>query len=579
MKFQKLFYFPVLVCFFYSCGGGKEEGKDGRLAKGNVYYGGVFRMNETEDFKSLFPLDVTEVIAQRITDQVYEGLVKLSQSDLSITPSLAEKWEKNEDATVWTFRIRKGIMFHDDPCFPDGKGREVTASDFKYCFDKLCESFPENQAYSVTFKDKVVGANEYYQSTIDKKPLPEGVKGVKVLDDYVLQINLVFSSPNFLNILTDPGCRLYPKEALQKYGIEMRTKSVGTGPFKIKNVKEGDNVILERNPNYWAIDEYGNQLPYLDAVKFTFVKEKKSEFMEFKKGNLDMIFRLPTEMIPDILGDMDNAKERKINFDMQICPAMNIFYYGFLHQSDVFNKKEVRQAFNYAIDRNKIVNYTLQGEGIPGIYGIVPPAFKGYDYQSIKGYSYDPEKAKKLFASAGHPNGKGFPKITLQTNSGGGDRNIQIAEIIQKMLKDNLNIDIDINVMPMREHLDSYESGNSLFWRISWSANYPDPETFLNLLYGKHVPPNLHDKTYMNSMRYKSSIFDSLFVAATKEVDVKKRYALYAKADQVAVDDAVIMPVFYDEHYRLVKLNVKNFPINAMEYRDLTKVYIEPSKK
>lgn len=579
MKFLKSFYFLAIFSLLYSCGGNVKGDKEARQAKGNVYYGGVFRVNETEGFGSLFPLGVIDVTAQRITDQVYEGLVKLSQSDLSILPGIAETWEKNADATVWTFSIRKGVMFHNDPCFPNQKGREVTAHDFKYCFDKLCESSGQNQAFALTFKDKVVGANEYYRSTVDKKPLAGGVQGVQALDDNKLQISLLFSSPNFLNILTDPGCRLYPKEAFDKYGIEMRIKCVGTGPFRVKNVKEGDNVILERNPDYWRVDEYGNELPYLDAIKVTFVKEKKSEFLEFKKGNLDMIFRLPTEMIPEIL-DRGGAKDRRSSFDIQIAPAMNIFYYGFLHQSDVFNKKEVRQAFNYAIDRNKIVNYILQGEGIPATYGIVPPVFKkDYAYESIRGYTYDVDKAKKLFAGAGYKNGKGFPKITLQTNSDGGDRNIQVAEAIQKMLKENLNIDIDINVMPRPEHIENYETGNSVFWRTGWAANYPDPESFLNLLYGKHVPENLHDKAYMNSMRYKNPVFDSLFAAAVKEVDMKKRFSLYAKADQVGVDDAAIMPIFYDEHYRLIKLYVKNFPINAMEYRDLTKVYIEPSKK
>ena len=171
---------------------------------------------------------------------------------------------------------------------------------------------------------------------VDKKPLAGGVSGVKVIDDYTLQINLNFPSPNLLNLLADPSCRVFAKEAFEKYGIEMRTKCVGTGPFRVKDVKEGDNVILERNPNYWAVDEYGNRLPYLDALKCTFLKEKKSEFLEFKKGNLDMVYQLPTEMIPEILGNINNAKKRNLDFEMQIAPAMNIFYYGFLHQNDVF---------------------------------------------------------------------------------------------------------------------------------------------------------------------------------------------------------------------------------------------------
>lgn len=575
---KKVIYSLLVVGFLSSCGGGNNTTGESRKAKGGVYYGGVFRMNEVEDFRNLFPLNITEVTSHRIANQVYEGLVKLSQDDLTILASLAEKWEKNADASQWTFHIRKGVKFHDDPCFSDGKGREVTAKDFKYCFERLCTSSPENQQFNGSFKDRVVGANEYYQSTIDKKPLTGGVSGVKVIDDYTIEIDLVHSFAGFLNILSTPGCWVYPQEAQEKYGVDMRVKCIGTGAFQVKNIKEGDNVILERNPNYWNVDEFGNQLPYLDALKFTFIKEKKSELLEFKRGNLDMIFRLPIEMIPDILGELDHAKEGNTPFEMQVVPAMSTFYLGFQNQGEIFNKKEVRLAFNYAIDREKIVNYTLQGEGIPGIYGIVPPSFKEYDIKSLKGFSFDVDKARKYMATAGYPDGKGFPKLTLQINSGGGDRNIQTAEVIQKMLKENLNIDVEINVMPFAEHLESLETGKAQFWRSAWVADYPDPETFLSLLYGKNVPEKLTDKSYLNSVRYKSPKFDSLLSAALREVDDKKRFNLYLQADQVAIDDAAIMPVFYDENYRLIQTNVKNFTANAMEYRDLSHVYFEPKE-
>jgi len=158
-----------------------------------------------------------------------------------------------------------------------------------------------------------------------------------------------------------------------------------------------------------------------------------------------MIFRLPIEMIPEIMGDLEHAKERKVEFEIQSVPALSLYYNGMLCTGLTLNKKEVRLAFNYAIDRQKLVDYTLQGEGIPGIYGVVPPveAFEqqGYNFKSLKGYSFDPALAKEYLAKAGYPNGKGFPKVTLQLNSAGGERNEQIAEVIQKSLKENLNID------------------------------------------------------------------------------------------------------------------------------------------
>ncbi len=573
---KKAIYLFLAIALLASCGGTKNSTGDSKKANGGVYYGGVFRMNEAEDFRNLFPLNVTEVTSVHIASQVYEGPVKLSQTDLTILPSLAEKWEKNADATQWTFHIRKGVKFQNDPCFPDGKGREITVKDFLYCFEKLCTSSLENAQFNNTFRDKVAGANEYFQSTIDNKPLAGGVSGIKAIDDYTIQINLLFPFAGFLNILSTPGCWVYPKEAFDKYGIEMRTKCVGTGPFQVKSMKEGETIILERNPNYWDKDEFGNQLPYLDALKFTFIKEKKSELLEFKRGNLDMVFQIPVEAISDILGELEHAKEANAPFNLQVIPAMTIFYYGFQIQSDIFDKKDVRLAFNYAIDREKIVTYTLQGEGVPGIYGIVPPSFKEYDSKSLRGFTFEPDKARKYLAAAGYPNGKGFPKLTLQMNRGSNDRNISIAEVIQKMLKENLNIDIELNVLPQPEHLERLETGKSLFWRTGWQADYPDPETFLTLLYSKHIPKNLSDKSYLNAMRYRSAKFDSLFSGAMKEADLKKRMNMYLQADQVAIDDAAIMPIFYEENYRLVQTYIKNFPVNAMEYRDMTRVYFEP---
>ncbi|MBI4947444.1 MAG: ABC transporter substrate-binding protein [Bacteroidetes bacterium] len=571
----------VALALIYSCG--QEVNTEGGLQKlnGGKYSGGVLRLNIVEDFRNLYPLDITEESSKFIASQMYEGLVKLSQIDLSVIPALAESWKSNEDATVWTFHIRKGAKFHKDECF-GGKGREVTAKDFKWCFDNLCTGSPHNQWYSTTFKDRVKGANEYYQSTKDKKSLAGGVSGVKVIDDYTLEITLNNSFAGFLNILVVPGCYLFPKEALEKYGEDgMRIKTVGTGPFILKTVKEGETVIMEKNPDYWAKDADGNQLPYLDAVRYSFIKEKKQEFLEFKKGNLDMVYRIPTENIGDILSDLKKAKEN--TFLIQVTPAMSVFYYGFLHPKAPFNDKRVRLAFNHAIDRQKIVDYTLKGDGIPAFYGIVPPAAsfktKGYNFKALKGYTYDPDLAKKLFSEAGFPNGKNFPHLTLQINSGGGDRNVLTAQVIQSMLKENLNIDVNIETLPFTQHLDKIEGGQTLLWRTGWTSDYPDPESFLTLLYGENIPENLSDRSFINSVRYKSAKFDSLFSLAMKEVDDKKRYDLYTQADQVAIDEGAIMPIFYDEVYRLIQKNVKQFDVNAMEYRDLTSVYFVPEEE
>ena len=188
--------------------------------------------------------------------------MKFDQNDLSIKPAIARSWEANADQTEWTFHIRQGVKFHDDACFPDGKGRVLTANDFKLCFDKLCTADPNNSQFDVTFKDRVVGANESFEASKAGKNTP--VSGIKVVNDTTLVITLKSPFAGFLNIVAMPGCWVYPKEALDKYALDLRIHPVGTGPFYLETVKEGEVLIMKKNQDYYGVDKDGNKLPYLD---------------------------------------------------------------------------------------------------------------------------------------------------------------------------------------------------------------------------------------------------------------------------------------------------------------------------
>jgi peptide/nickel transport system substrate-binding protein len=582
-KFLGSLILPILALgLLSSCGGDdNDNGHEGSEAKGGVYLGGVIRLNEVENIKSLFPIAINDQISFHLGAQVYEGLVKFNQNDLSLMPGVAYRWDVNADQSEYIFHLRQGVKFHDDACFPDGKGRLVNANDFKFIFDKLCTADPSNNLFDYTFKDRVVGANEAFDASKSGKKL--GCSGVKVINDSTLSIKLTHSDPSFLNIIAMPCGYVYPQEALTKYGADMRIKTVGTGPFVLETVKEGEFVIMKKNPNYWGVDEHGNKLPYLEGIKWSFIREKKSEVLEFKNGNLDMIYRIPPEMFHELMGDLEHAKERKLEFNILNSPALNTNYYGFNCKSNTFAKKEVRQAFNYAIDRQKIADFTIQGEGNPANYGIVPynEAFEkaGYDYKAVGGYNYDPEKAKELMKQAGYPDGKGFPKLTLEINPGGGDRNILIAEVVQKMLKENLNIEVEINQVPFAEHIENVQNGKADFFRYAWIADYPDPETFLANFNGANVPASLQEKSYTNLQRWVNPKFDSLYNAARFIADKTERFKMLSQAEAVMVEDAPIMPIFYDENFRLEQLNVRNLPENPMNFFDLTTTYLIPLDK
>ena len=547
-------------------------------AKGGKYYGGTLRYNEEEFLKSLNPLNITEVTGHIIADQIYEGLVTFDQKDLSIKPLLAKSWEISPDGRLYTFHLRTDVYFQDDPCFPDGKGRKMTVQDVKYCLDRLCYDNPaDNQGFWI-FRDIVKGADEYHDASTHNNPPDGGVSGIKIINDSTLSIELVEPFSVFLSRLGLIFAKIYPHEAVEKYGSEMRVKCVGTGPYQLKLLRDNEIAFLTRNKHYWRKDEFGNRLPFIDYIKVTFIKEKRAELLSFNKGEIDFIYKFPLDMIDEVMKPDGSLKKDYQKYTLQHNPSMSIQYYGFLNTNPLFQDKRVRQAFCYAIDRKKLCTYTLRNSGFPAIYGMVPPGTGTYDATQIKGYTFQPNKAKKLLAEAGYPNGEGFPKITLQLNSGGG-RNNQVAEAVQKMLDDILNIKVDLLTVPWAQHTEAVESGKALFWRLGWIADYPEAENFLNLFLSKYVPEDPKEKTYINSYRYVNKNFDHLLEKALQTVDTKKRNQLYHEADQLVTDDAPVMPLYYDIDYRLLQPYLHHFPQNAMDYRDYSEIYFTPHLK
>lgn len=577
MNKSSIIFLLFTVLISAACNNSKKVNDQLRPTEGGKYYGGTLRYNEDEFFKSLYPLNVTEVTGHRIIEQIYEGLVVFNQETLEVEPKLAKYWDVNPEGTLYTFHLRTDVYYQDDECFVGGKGRKFTAQDVKYCFDRLCYNNPaDNQGFWI-FKDVVKGANEYNEATA-KKIIPEGgVEGVKVINDSTISVELYAPFSVFLSRLGLVFAKIYPKEAVDTYGSEMRVKTVGTGPYKLKLVRENEITFLTRNENYWGKDEFDNQLPYIDHVKITFIKEKRTELLSFKQGNLDFLYRFPLDMVDEILKPDGTLKDEFKQYQLQSKPVMAIQYYGFLNVHEIFKDKRVRQAFCYAIDREKLCTYTLRNSGFPAKFGIVPPGTGSYDASSVNGYTFDPDKARDLLAQAGYPNGKDFPTITLQLNSGGG-RNAQVAEAIQKMLNEVLNIKVELLTVPWAQHTEAIESAKAPFFRLGWVADYPEAENFLNLFLSKYVPADINEKTYINSYRYVNKEFDRVLEKALRTVDPEERNRLYAQADQIVINDAPVIPLFYDLDHRLLQPNLHNFYQNAMEYRDYSVVYFTPKK-
>lgn len=577
------------ILLLIGCGENKakvdQEVVENRVASGSVKhhgkdisikYGGLFRMNESASFKTMFPHGITDEISVHVAGQVFEGLVKLDEKTLEVLPCIAKSFTPNEDASVWTFKLEENVFFHDNECFEGGKGRNVTANDVKYCFDLLGTAYPQNNTFYI-FQNKVKGVNKHYEETGKGNKVEGGVEGVKVIDDYTLEISLTQPLTFFPKVLIHNACWIFPKEAFEKYGEELRVNPVGTGPFIVDAIKEGSQVRLKRNSKYWRKDKFGNQLPYLDLVKITFTRDKKSELLNFKKDNLDMIAKLPVDEMEAVLVGLDEAIAGKNTaFTYQQTAALNVQNYDFLHTGEVFKDIRVRKAFCYAVNRKSLVQNVLSGEGEPAIHGVIPN-FLGYDNSVIKGYEFNPEKARALLAEAGYPNGEGFPILTLTISDGGGN-NSRIAEALYGMFKQNLGIHLNIDIIPFTTIQDKMRTGSMEFSRRGWVADYPDASTFLEMYYGRTVPKDPHAVSMVNSSRYVNPKFDALFEKAMQTPNEEERVKLYQECDQILIDDAAFLPIFYSDYVRLVKDNIVGLEINAMDYRDLSDVFFSSKK-
>lgn len=565
---QRLILFLSLAVFYTSC---SDSAHSGGAAKGDKVYGGTLRVNEIEQYQTLYPAGITDVTSYHIANQVYEGLVKFNPKDLAIKPCLAEKWDVDASATTYTFYLKKGVKFHDDACFSGGKGREVKATDVEQAFKLLCINSKENVNFPATFKDRVVGANAFYEAGKDKAG--GEIEGIKVMDDYTIKISLTEPSASFLYALALPAASIIPKEAVEKYGIETK---VGTGPFIFAGKNTNERVILRRNENYHGVDSLGNQLPFLDTVIISFFPTKKEELDNFKNGNLSIVIGLSSEAIKDMVEkDITDFQNKPPKYILDRSAEMATQYYTFNLTRPPFNDVRVRKAFSYALKKNRIIEEVLRGEAYgPGVNGISPPSFKGYDITKIKGYDFDEKEAKKLLAEAGYPDGKGFPLIKIELNSG-GSKSADVVLEIQKQLMDVLNVNVDFEVVSLKQKLDDEKHARADMFRASWLADFPSPENFLWILYGASVPEDVKQPSWPNTPRYKNPEFDKLFEAGKSAKNQEESYADFMKAEQILMEDAPIIVLWYGENYRLVKSNVRSFFSNPMRHRDYSEVYIK----
>jgi oligopeptide transport system substrate-binding protein len=533
-----IFWGLILVCFSACKGPSSTEKKK------------VFNMNLDQNLTSLDPAFARNQNAVWLINQIYNGLVQVDDK-LNTVPAIAKSWSMSPDGLQYTFHLRNDVYFQDDPLFKNGKGRQVVAADFAYSFYRLIDPKVGSSGGWI-FSDKVKDNHSF-----------------EAVNDSTFRITMTKPFPAFMNLLTHQYCSVVPKEVVEHYGKDFRSHPVGTGPFKFKYWKEDEVLVLLKNEHYWEKD--GNvQLPYLDAVKVSFISDKQSAFMNFIKEDLDFFDKVDGSYRDDILSKSGKmTRKYKGKFQLTKSPYLCTEYIGILVDTSKtivkhspLRFKKVRQAIQYAIDKSKLIKYLRNSVGVPATAGFVPLGMPGFDSTVVKGYHYDAQKASRLLAEAGYPNGEGMPQVTLSTSTTYKD----LIEFVQGELN-AIGIKVKVDVTPNASLRDLMSKNEVNFFRGSWIADYPDGENYLSVFYSKNRVP-----FGPNYTGFYNSHFDKLFEQSYYEKDPAKRYDLYHQMDNMVMEYGSMIPLYYDQSVIMLQNNISGFSMNPLNLMILKRV-------
>ena len=443
---------------------------------------------------NLDPAQVTDLNSNRVGRRIVETLVTFPDESTQVVPGLAESWAISKDGLKYTFKLRKGVGFHD--------GTPLNAEAVKFSIERqIIPEHPFNKLGKYPF------ANYFFGN----------VKAVEAVDPQTVEFILKEPRASFLAVLTAGAASIVSPTAVRKLGVDYPLTPVGTGPFKFVAWDRGQRVVLEKNAGYWK------HPVKIDRVIYRPIVEGQARLTELLTGALDLIVDTPPDFVPQL------ESNPKVMVLKQV--GVHVWYLGINNQKKPFDDKRVRQALNYAvINKEALVRDVLKGTGSFSRGPVLPNTW-GAD-AALKAYPYDPERAKKLLAEAGYPSG--FSTTLWVPESGSGMQlPVAMSTVIQSNLK-AVGVNVALQTMEWGAYLAKLRTKEQDLFALSWMAGNEDPDLVMYpLLHSSQWTPN-----GPNRALYKNEKYDELLHQARLTTDQKKRAELYREAQRILVDDA-----------------------------------------
>jgi ABC-type transport system substrate-binding protein len=493
--------------------------------------GGTF-LRLGADPPTLDPHLTTDVNSAVYAVEIYGGLMTIDRN-LAIVGDLAESWEVSADGRTTTFRIHPDAKFHD--------GRKVTANDIKWSLERAADPLTEAFNASVFLND-IIGVNQKLSGASNS------IAGIQVINDSTVTITIDAAKPYFLSKLTYPVSFVLDRQNVES-GRDWIFEPNGTGPFKLAEYRPGELLRLERFSGYHLGPAK------IDSVEFLI--SGGNSMLMYENDELH-ITGIPLSMLAGVL-DPSNALKGEV---VTAPPAFDLQYFGLNTTEPPFDDVKVRQAFNYAIDRQTLASTLLEDLVVPAA-GILPPGFPGYN-QDLQGYDYNPNKARQLLKESKYGDLDELPRITLTLPGSFGAAVSPSIEAMLAMWEENLGVRIDLLQTEWAIFLqDLHRNRFQMFGGLGWVADYPDPENFLDVLF--------HSKSNNNQSQYNNGQLDILLERARVELDESARFELYHQAEEIIVKEAPWVPLWHSNGGSvLIKPNVEDyflFPLVIPKYR------------